>query len=140
MTRNCLYCLIACFLVTLSFAVAQGGEDQHDSAEREIKTGTTLLQQGEYQEAKAHFERAQTLLGKPTAETSAGIGLAELQMGHFEVSREMFNLELQLITNDHARAQAHYMIGSAWFREAEDGAAGTEKLRAAEKSLREAVR
>ena len=66
--------------------------------------------------------------------------LGRVADGHFEVSREMFNLELQLITNDHARAQAHYMIGSAWFREAEDGAAGTEKLRAAEKSFREAVR
>ena len=35
-------------------AVAQGGEDQHDSAEREIRTATILLQQGDYGEAKAH--------------------------------------------------------------------------------------
>lgn len=102
--------------------------------------GTTLLQQREYQEAKTHFERAQTLQGKPTAETSAGIGLADLQMAQFEAARQMFNLELQLVTNDHARAQAHYMIGSAWFREAGDSTADTDKLQAAEKSFREAVK
>jgi len=140
MTREILHCAIACFLTLLSSAVAQSGQDQHDSAEREIRTGTILLQQGEYQEAKAHFERAQTLQGKPTAETSAGIGLAELQMGQFETSREMFNVELQLVTNDHARAQARYMIGLAWFREAGDSTADTEKLQAAEKSFREAVK
>ena len=140
MTRDFLHWLIACSLILPFPAIAPGADDQPDPAGREIKLGTILLQQGEYREAKAHFERAQTLLGKPTAETSAGIGLAELQMGHFEASREIFNLELQLVTNDHARAQAHYMIGSAWFREAGDGAAGTEQLRAAEKSFREAVR
>jgi|SRR5271157_149125 len=140
MTRNFLHCAIACFLILLSPAVAQGGEDQHDSAEREIRTGTILLQQGDYGEAKAHFERAQTLQGKPTAETSAGMGLAELQMGHFEASRQMATLELQLVTNQHGRAQAHYVIGTAWLREAEDNTADKDKLQAAEKSFREAVK
>ena len=99
-----------------------------------------MLRQGNYQEAKAHFERAQALLGKPTAETSAGIGLADLQMGNFEASRQMATLELQLVTNEHARAQAHYMIGTAWLREAGDSAADRDKLQAAEKSFREAVK
>jgi len=140
MTRDFLHCVIACFLMLLSPAAAQGGEDQHDSAEREVKTGTILLQQGDYGEAEACFERAQTLQGKPTAETSAGIGLAKLQTGHFEDSRKMFTLELQLVTNDHARAQAHYMIGSAWLREAGDSTADKDKLQAAERSFREAVK
>ena len=131
---------IACFLILLSPAVAQGGEDQHDSAEQEIRTGTILLQQGAYGEAKAHFERAQTLQGKPTAKTSAGISLAELQMGHFEASRQMATQELQLVTNPHALAQAHYVIGSAWLREAGDSTADKDKLQAAEKSFREAVK
>ena len=144
MTRDFLYCAIACFLILLSPAVAQGGEDRHDSAEREIRTGTILLQQGDYGEAKAHFERAQTLQGKSTAETSAGISLAELQMGHFEAARQMATLELQLVSNPHARAQAYYVIGSAWLREAGDGAADKDrdkdKLQAAERSFREAVK
>jgi len=97
------------------------------------------LQQGNYQEAKTHFERAQALQGKPTAETSAGLCLAELQMGHFEASRQMAGIELQLITNDHARAQAHYMIGTAWLREAGDSPADREKLQSAENSFRTAV-
>ena len=147
MTRDFLHCAIACFLILLYPllypAVAQGGEDQHDSAEREIRTGTILLQQGDYGEAKAHFERAQTLQGKPTEETSAGISLAELQMGHFEASRQMATLELQLVSNPHARAQAHYVIGTAWLREAGDSTADKDKdkdkLQAAEKSFREAV-
>jgi tetratricopeptide (TPR) repeat protein len=75
-----------------------------------------------------------------TAETSAGIGLAELQMGHLEAARQMFTLELQFVTNDHARAQAHYMIGSAWLRETANGAADKEKLQAAEESFRKAVK
>jgi thiol-disulfide isomerase/thioredoxin len=148
MTRDFLHCAIACSLILISPAlispaVAQGEEDQHDSAEREIRTGTILLQQGDYGDAKAHFERAQTLQGNPTAETSAGISLAELQMGHFEAARQMASLELQLVTNPHARAQAHYVIGSAWLREAGDSAADKDdkdKLQAAEKSFREAVK
>jgi thiol-disulfide isomerase/thioredoxin len=140
MTRDLLHCAIACFLVLFSLALAQGGEDQHNSADREIRTGTILLQHGDYREAKVHFERAQALQGEPTAETSAGIALAELQMGHFEASRQMAALELQLVTNDHARAQAHYMIGMAWLREAGDSAADKDKLQAAEESFREAVK
>lgn len=135
-----LFRAIACFLLLSSFASAQAGEDQHNSAELEVRTGAILLQQGDYQEAKVHFERAQTLLGKPTAETSAGIGLAELQLGNFDASRRMTTLELQLVTTDHARAQAHYMIGTAWLREAGDSPADKEKLHSAESSFREAVR
>lgn len=127
--------LLAVFLSSL---LAQSPQDLRASLEQEIKTGTLLLQHGNYQAAKAHFERAQTLNGRATAETSAGLCLAELQMGHYEASREMATVELQLVTNNHARAQAYYMIGSAWLREA--GAASDKgKLQAAEKAFREAV-
>ncbi|HVN20569.1 MAG TPA: redoxin family protein [Dongiaceae bacterium] len=132
------HCTVVCLLLFITCAAAQGGEERHDSAQDEVKAGTLLLQQGNFPEAKAHFERAQALHGKPTAETTAGIGLAELQMGNFEAARQMFTLELQYVTNDHARAQAHYMIGSAWFREARDN--DRHKLEAAEKSFREAVK
>jgi thiol-disulfide isomerase/thioredoxin len=132
--------VIVYFLVILSPVFAQDGRDQPDSASREIQTGTILLQQGHYQEAKVHFEQAQTLQGKPTGQTTAGIGLAELQMGQFEAAREMFKLELQLVSNEHARAQAHYMIGSAWLREAGDATTDDDKLHAAEESFREAVK
>jgi len=140
MTRDIRHCAIACFLVLVSSAVAQVSEDQQDSAAREIKAGTILLQQGDYREAEAHFERAQALQGKATAKTSAGIGLAELQMGHLEAARQTFTVELQLVTNNRARAQAHYMIGLAWLREAGDNTVDKDKLQAAEKSFREAIR
>jgi thiol-disulfide isomerase/thioredoxin len=140
MIRLILHCAIACLLILLSPALAQDRQDQTDSASGEIKLGTALLERREYQEAKVHFEQAQTLQGKPTAETSAGIGLAELQMGQFEAARKMFNLELQLVSNEHARAQAHYMIGSAWLREAGDAATDNDKLHAAEESFRHAVK
>ena len=128
------------FLSSICTAAAQRGNDSHDSIDLEVKTATSLLQKGEYQAAKVHFERAQTLQGKPTAETSAGICLAELQMGHFEASRQMAKLELQLVTNDHARAQAHYIIGTAWLREAGDNTTDKDKLQSAESSFREAVK
>ncbi len=131
---------MACLLILFPCAVAQSREDQHDSAEGEIRTATILLQQANYGEAKAHFERAQTLQGKATAETSAGISLAELQLGHFEASRQMATMELQLVSNQHPRAQANYVIGTAWLREAGDSTADKDKLQAAEKSFREAVR
>jgi tetratricopeptide (TPR) repeat protein len=132
--------LLACLFLLLSPALAQSKEDPHHSAAGEIRTGTILLQQSNYADAKAHFEQAQTLLGKATAETSAGIGLAELQMGHFAAARGMFTQELQFLTNDHARAQAHYMIGSAWLREAGDLTSDKEKLQAAETAFRETVK
>ncbi len=128
------------FLLSIYAAAAQRGDYPNDSIDLEVKTGTMLLQKGDYQEAKVHFERAQTLQGKPTAETSAGICLAELQMGHFEASRKMAHVELQLVANDHARAQAHYMIGTAWLREAGDSTSDKDKLQSAESSFREAVK
>lgn len=120
--------------------LAQGGEDSRHPAVSEVRAGTLLLQQGNYQEAKAHFARAEALQGKPSAETSAGLCLAELQMGHYQAARQMAAIELQLGTNDHARAQAHYMIGTAWLRESGDSPADREKLQAAEKSFRESVK
>ncbi|HEV2401255.1 MAG TPA: redoxin family protein [Candidatus Sulfotelmatobacter sp.] len=140
MTKHGLCSLVARLLLSLSTALAQTAENPQDSAAREARTGTIQLQQGNYADAKEHFEKAQSLLGKPTAETSAGIGLAELQMGHYASAREMFKVELQLLTNDHARAQAHYMIGSAWLREAGNFASDKDKLQAAEQSFREAVK
>ena len=131
MTRHILCSLLTC-LPLLSAVPAQSRDEPQDTAARESRAGTLLLQHGNFRDAKAHFERAQTLLGKPTAETSAGIGLAELQMGHFEAARQMFFVELQFLTNDHARAQAHYMIGSAWLREAGDLVSDKGKLQAAE--------
>ena len=139
-TGRALCCAINFLVILACTAATQGGDNQQDPAAQEIKAGTSLLQQGNYPEAKVHFERAKTLQGKPTAETNAGIGLAELQMGHLEAARQMFTLELQFVTNDHARAQAHYMIGSAWLRETANGAADKEKLQAAEESFREAVK
>ena len=127
-------------LLFVSAALAQTGTDPRDTIEREIKTGTILLQQGHYEEARTHFEHAQTLQGKATAETSAGLCLTELQMGHFEASRQMAKVELELVTNNHARAQAHYMIGTAWLREAGDSSSDKIKLQSAESSFREAVK
>ena len=128
------------FLLCIFPAFSSAIDDQHDAIDREIKAGTMLLQRGEYREAKVHFERAQSLQGQVTAEISAGLCLAELQMGNFEAARRMANVELQLVTNSHAQAQAHYIIGTAWLREAGDGDSAKSKLQAAEGSFREAVR
>jgi thiol-disulfide isomerase/thioredoxin len=46
---------------------------------------------------------------------------------------------LDLVSGDHERAEAHNLIGTAWLREASEGALNMEKLRAAEASFWQAI-
>lgn len=107
--------------------------------EEEIRRGTIALQQGRYLEARECFAQAENLGGQNSAEVNAGLAMAELQLGHFDTARRRETKVLALVTNDRERAQAHNLIGTAWLREAGNGA-DSKELRAAEESFRQAVR
>jgi thiol-disulfide isomerase/thioredoxin len=127
-------------LVAAACALAQTDATNHESIEREIERGANALRQARYAEAKQIFEQAEQMGGPPSAVVNGGLGIAELQLGHYAASRQREAKVLELVSTDHERAEAHNLIGSAWLRESSQGALSTEKLRAAEDSFRRAIR
>jgi tetratricopeptide (TPR) repeat protein len=132
-------CGIVAFLLAVSAAVAQTGAAETGALDREIQRGETALRQGQYAEAIRHFEQAERLGGPPSAELNAGIAIAELQLGHYETARQREAKVLELVSTDHERAESHNVIGTAWLREAGQGAADLDKLRSAEEAFERAV-
>ncbi len=125
-------------IVALRGGVGQTSGVESLAIDREIQSGEESLRQGRYAEAEQHFERAEKLAVSPSAEINAGIAMSALQMGRFETARQREAKVLQLVSNDHARAEAHNIIGMAWLREATQSASAGQ-LRAAEDSFRQAV-
>jgi thiol-disulfide isomerase/thioredoxin len=106
----------------------------------DFRRGKAVLLEGNYAEAKHYLELAESHVGANSAEINAGIALAELQLGHYEVARKREAKVLALVANDHARAEAHNVIGTAWLRESGQSGSNGDQLQAAEQSFREAVR
>lgn len=100
-----------------------------------------VLRQGRYVEAKTCFEQAEKLPGADAAAVSAGLAIAELQLGNYEAARQRETKVLEFVSAPRERAQAHDVIGTAWLRESFEASADarTECLRDAEKGFREAV-
>lgn len=132
-------CVMLLLLASMRFGIAQDGAGKQALAERELQAGRAALSQGRFAEAKQHFEAAARLGGPPPAQINAGIAIAELQMGHYAAAREREAVVLKLVTGAHERAEAHHLIGTAWFRESGIETARSDKLRAAEESFRRAV-
>jgi tetratricopeptide (TPR) repeat protein len=128
-------------LLLFVVAAACVGQTPRDNTaiEREIQSGTAALRQGRYAEAKDHFLQAEKLSGTPSAEINAGIAMSELQIGHFEIARQRETKVLEMVSSDHARAEAHNIIGMAWLRESAYSTAIAGQLQAAEDSFRQAV-
>jgi len=124
-------------LIGVSASIGQA-PSASPAVEREIESGASALRQGRYAEAEDHFRQAEKLAGTASAEINAGIAMSELQMGHFEIAREREAKVLELVSGDHARAEAHNMIGMAWLRESTQDASAAQ-LRAAEESFRQAL-
>ncbi len=109
-----------------------------------MQRGEAALRQGRYAEAQAYFEEAEKLPGANAAEVNAGIGMSELQLGHYEAARQREARVLELVSKAHERAEAHNLIGTAWLREsaeaaAQQGLADKEKVAAAVKEFQQAV-
>jgi len=110
------------------------------AVDREIQSGVSALRQSRYAEAEEHFRQAEKLAGTASAEINAGIAMSELMMGRFEIARQREAKVVEMVSSDHARAEAHNIIGTAWLRESAQSAASVEQLRMAENSFREALR
>lgn len=122
-------------------ALACGLHAQADVAQKtrldpDYQQGKAALYAGRYAEAKHYFELAESRIGPNSAEINAGLALAELQMGIYPAARQHELAVLDLVTDNHARAEAYNIIGSAWVREARQSG-NTDQLREAEQSFRD---
>ena len=118
---------------------AQADIVQKTRLDPDFQQGKAALYAGRYAEAKHYFELAEARIGPNSAEINAGLALAELQLGLYPAARQHEIAVLQLVTDNHARAEAYNTIGSAWVREARQTGT-TDQLRAAEQSFREATK
>ncbi len=116
---------------------AQADVAQKTRLEPDYQQGKAALYAGRYAEAKHYFELAESRIGPNSAEINAGLALAELQMGIYPAARQHEIDVLNLVTDNHARAEAYNIIGSAWVRQARQSGS-TDQLREAEQSFREA--
>jgi thiol-disulfide isomerase/thioredoxin len=133
---------VLCVLLLLLFircGVTQTAAAENNSIDREIQHGEMAVRQGNYAEAKLHFEQAEKL-GGHSAEISAGIAISELQMDHYEAARQREAKVLELVSADHDRAEAYNLIGTAWLREAAQGPGNMDMLRSAEESFQRAAK
>ena len=128
------------FLLFVLGSVAQTAPPAGSAVDREIQSGTASIRQGNYAEAKQHFEKAESMGGPPSAEINSGIAVAELEMDHFDAVRQRAASVLELVTTDHERAEAYNLIGTSWLRQASQSAANTDMLKSAEESFQKAVK
>jgi tetratricopeptide (TPR) repeat protein len=132
--------LVAVSLVALICRLhAQADIVQKTRLDPDYQQGKAALYAGRYAEAKHYFELAEARIGTNSAEINAGLALAELQLGLYPAARQHEIAVLELVTDNHARAEAYNTIGSAWVREARQ-TGSTDQLRAAEQSFREATK
>jgi thiol-disulfide isomerase/thioredoxin len=118
---------------------AQADVVQRTKLDPDYQHGKAALFAGRYAEAKHYFELAEGRVGSNSAEINAGLALAELQMGHYAAARQRETSVLGLVTDNHARAEAHNILGTAWLRESQQRG-DPDQLRAAEQSFREAIK
>jgi len=131
--------VLACFLCA-AFPAAQ--QPQTISRPEDLLArGETALRQGRYAEAKALFEEAEKTPGVNVAEVNAGLGITELQLGHYEAARRREARVLSLVSKPREMAEAHDLTGTAWLRESFGTPAElkAEKLKKAEQEFRQSV-
>src|SRR5208283_3790264 len=128
-------CRTLFLLVAPSFGMGQSPPVDPQAAQREVQSGVLALQQGQYPEAAQHFRQAEKLAGTASAEINAGIAIAELQLGHFDIVRERESRVLQTVSGDHRRAEA----GMSWLRESAQTTKSAGMLHSAEDSFRRAL-
>ena len=133
---------LALWLATLIINPALSQEDiaARTRSDPDFQHGKAALLEGRYAEAKHYLELAESRLGTSSAEINAGIAIAELQLGHYEVARRREAKVLALVENDHARAESQNIIGMAWLRESRQNDGDGDQLHEAELVFREALR
>jgi Flp pilus assembly protein TadD len=81
-----LACCALALLLSIPRIASQTAIPEKSSLEQEIQTAEAAIHAGRFAEAKQHFEQAERL-GGHSAEINAGIGISQLQLGHYEASR-----------------------------------------------------
>ena len=127
-------------LASTSMLFAQDDIAEKTRRDPDYQQGKAALLAGQYADAKRYLELVEGRIGPDSAEINAGIALAELQMGHFAAARHREGVVLTLVSNPHARAEAHNIIGTAWLREAQQNGGAPDQVHAAEQSFRDAVK
>lgn len=131
---------VAFFLLASSGGLhSQADIVQKTRLDPDYQQGKAALFAGRYAEAKHNFELAEARIGPNSAEINAGLALAELQMGNYAAARQRETAVLGLVTDNHARAEAYNIVGTAWLRESHPSGDGSQ-LREAESSFREAIK
>jgi tetratricopeptide (TPR) repeat protein len=128
------------FIWSTLCSVAQTAAPEGSAVDREIQSGTASIRQGNYAEAKQHFEKAENMGGPPSAEINSGIAVAELEMDHFDAVRQREAKVLELVSTDRDRAEAYNLIGTSWLREAAQSTANLGMLKSAEESFQRAAK
>jgi thiol-disulfide isomerase/thioredoxin len=134
-----------CFAVLLVASTTRCALTQDNIADKtrldpDFQNARTALLNGKYADAKRFFELAENHVGTSSSEINAGIAIAELQLGNYADARKREAVVLRLVSTNHARAEAHNIIGTAWRRQAAQNGGDAEQLRAAEESFRQAVK
>jgi tetratricopeptide (TPR) repeat protein len=132
----------AVLLVALSTSGAWGQEAVAEKVrlDSDFQHGKAALLEGRYADAKDYLERAEKHVGTNSAEINAGIAIAELRLGQYSAARRREMTVLGLVSNDHARAEAHNVMGMAWMRESLQNGKDSDQLHAAEQSFEEALK
>ena len=136
----CRIWLSAFLLAATCMLWAQGDIAERTRRDPDYQQGKAALLAGQYAEAKHYLELAESRVGPNSAEINAGIALAELQMGHYAAARNREGAVLSLVSNSHARAEAHNIIGTAWLRESRQNGGSPDQVHAAEQSFRDAIK
>jgi peroxiredoxin len=134
------YFITLLFISSILRGMAQTAPPHGSPVDREIQRGETSIQQGNYAEAKQHFEKAESMGGPRAAEINSGIAIAELQMDHFDAVRQREAKVLELVSNDRDRAEAYNLIGTSWLREAAQNTSNMGMLKSAEESFQRAAK
>ena len=132
---------VAFFLIACSCG-SRAQEDiiQKTRLDPDYQRGKAALFAGRYGDAERYLELAETRIGPKSAEINAGIALAELQLGQYAAARQREAAVLQLVTDNHARAEAQNILGTAWLRESQQDGGDSEQAHAAEQCFREAIK
>jgi peroxiredoxin/Flp pilus assembly protein TadD len=130
--------VILLFISSIIRGIAQTAPPQGNPVDREIQSGDTSIRQGNYAEAKRHFEKAESMGGSRAAEINSGIAIAELQLDHFDAVRQREAKVLELVSDDRDRAEAYNLIGTSWLREAAQSTSNIGMLKSAEESFQRA--
>ena len=128
------------FILSTLSVMAQTGPPASNAVDHEIQSGTASIRQGNYAEAKRHFEKAEGMGGPPSAEINSGIAIAELEMDHFDAVRQREATVLQLVSTDRDRAEAYNLIGNSWLRQAAQSTSNIGMLKSAEESFQRAAK